>query len=174
MGEGDFLERFRAVDRHINQRYGVPVVITDVLDPNTGAVDGERIQIDYDQTSETALFVLCHLFGHTAQWTTSRYYRSLARMKIEKPGPPILSKVKAYERRASRMGLQLLHEAGVRDVDAWLSDWAEADYRYLKHFYFTGEAGNPRRFLVPGSAPLLRPLKIPDFRPRQWFARYAN
>lgn len=169
----EFGTLYNVVSNHIAARYNIPVAISDVLHPNTGNLDGQRIEIDYDQSLETAFFVLCHLFGHTAQWNTSSYYRHLARMQISKPGPGLLAKVRAYERRASRIGLQLLHDCGIRGLDQWLSDWAAADYKYLKHYYFTGEVGNPRRFLIPG-APLLRPLPIPNFRPRQWMARFAN
>ena len=61
----DFQEAFNRVELHVETRYGIPVSISDVLDPNTGDFDGCSIKIDYDQDLEVALFVLIHLFGHT-------------------------------------------------------------------------------------------------------------
>src|SRR5262245_23684734 len=51
ISEEGFRARYGLVDRHVAKRYGIPVVITDVLDPNTGVIDGERIQVDYDQSA---------------------------------------------------------------------------------------------------------------------------
>ena len=61
----DFQEAFNRVELLIENRYGIPVSISDVLDPNTGDFDGVSIKVDYDQDLEVALFVLIHLFGHT-------------------------------------------------------------------------------------------------------------
>lgn len=61
----DFQEAFNRVELQIEKHYGIPVSISDVLDPNTGDFDGMSIKVDYDQDLETALFVLIHLFGHT-------------------------------------------------------------------------------------------------------------
>ena len=61
----DFQEAFNRVELLIENRYGIPVSISDVLDPNTGDFDDISIKVDYDQDLETALFVLIHLFGHT-------------------------------------------------------------------------------------------------------------
>jgi hypothetical protein len=61
----DFQEAFNRVELLIEKRYGIPVSISDVLDPNTGDFDGSCIKVDYDQDLEVALFVLVHLFGHT-------------------------------------------------------------------------------------------------------------
>jgi hypothetical protein len=61
----DFQDAFNRVELLIERRYGIPVSISDVLDPNTGDFDGVSIKIDYDQDLEIALFVLVHLFGHT-------------------------------------------------------------------------------------------------------------
>jgi hypothetical protein len=56
---------FNTVEPYIETRYGVPVVIRDVTDPFTGDLDRERIEVDYDQSCEDALFIIVHLFEHT-------------------------------------------------------------------------------------------------------------
>jgi hypothetical protein len=61
----DFQDAYNRVALRIDKRYGIPVSISDVIDPNTGDFDGASIKVDYDQELEVALFVLVHLFGHT-------------------------------------------------------------------------------------------------------------
>ena len=73
----DFAEAYNRVERLIESRYGLPVSISDVLDPNTGDFDGLHIKIDYALDLELALFVLLHLFGHTVQWNISADARRL-------------------------------------------------------------------------------------------------
>ena len=63
-----FREVFNQLERLIEGRYGLPVVITDVTDPFTGDLDGSQILVDYDLDAENALFILGHLFGHTVQF----------------------------------------------------------------------------------------------------------
>jgi len=41
-----FKRAFDRLERHIEDRYGIPVVISDVLDPNTGDFDGASIKVD--------------------------------------------------------------------------------------------------------------------------------
>src|SRR5262245_15267647 len=43
-----FREAYDLASNWIEQRFGLPVVITDVTDPFTGDLDGERILVDYD------------------------------------------------------------------------------------------------------------------------------
>jgi type 1 glutamine amidotransferase len=64
-----------------------------------------------------------------------------------------------------------LHEADVRDLDQWVSDFAACDTAYLMHFYKTGEK-RPFRSFWRENAPLLEPLAIPTFRPTRWISRY--
>ena len=71
----DFKEAYDAVEKLIEDRYKIPVYISDVLDPNTGDFDGVRIMIDYANDLEMAFFVLIHLFGHTVQWNLSEEFR---------------------------------------------------------------------------------------------------
>ncbi len=52
--ESRFREVFDRVEAFIERRWEIPVVIRDVADPFTGDLDGERIEVDYDQSCEDA------------------------------------------------------------------------------------------------------------------------
>ena len=165
-----FRTAFNLVERHIEQRYGLPVVITDVPDPFTGDLDGSTILVDYDLDAEEALFILVHLFGHTVQWNVSPADRALGLLEVREPSDELLASLARYEVDAARYSLQLFHEAGVRDLDEWLANFAACDIAYLMHFYRTGEKRAFRSFWVDG-APGLTPLAIPEFQPAKWVAR---
>jgi hypothetical protein len=167
---------FDAVHDLLEARYGIPVRISDVLDPNTGDFNGVEIAVDHDQEVDVALFVLAHLFGHTVQWNVSEDLRALgieASSLAANPSPERLEAIRLYEREASEYAMTVFHEAGVTDLDAWLSGWAEADWQYLSAAY-AGKAlpGDFRAFLGPG-APLLVPRPIPPFTPTRWVSRYS-
>ena len=168
--DGRFRDAFNLVERHIEQRYGLPVVITDVPDPFTGDLDGEKILVDYDLDAEDALFILVHLFGHTVQWNVSPADRALGLLEVRAPSDELLASLARYEVDAARYSLQLFHEAGVHDLDQWLADFAACDIAYLMHFYRTGEKRAFRSFWMDG-APSLAPLAIPAFQPTKWVAR---
>lgn len=164
---------YDAVERAIESRYGVAVRIADVLDPNTGDFDGVTISIDHDQDAAMALFVLLHLFGHTVQWNVSPDLRALGIASVTAPvDPALLPAIAEYERRASALGLQLLHECGIFDLDQWLADFCAADWRFLDHFYRTGERLPFRDVHRPG-AERLDPMAIPPFQPTRWVSRYS-
>ncbi len=161
------------LERHIEDRYGLPVMISDVVDPNTGDFDGMQIQVDYDLEFDLAVFILAHLFGHTVQWAVDDDARELGtRYGVEAPPPELFEAIRLYEEEAARYGLQLFHEAGLADLDQWLCDWSVADWRYLEHFYRSGEKLEFRPLLEPGT-PLLEPLPIPHFQPRKWVSRFS-
>ncbi len=80
--------------------------------------------------------------------------------------------MRLYEQEAARYALQLFREAGLADFDQWLGDWSAADWRYLEHFYRTGEKVDFRQLLEPGTE-LLEPLAIPPFEPRRWVSRFS-
>ena len=166
-----FKEAYDKIERLIEDRYGLPVVITDVADPNTGDFDGATIKLDYENDLELALFVLAHLFGHTVQWATSDRYRWLGTTyaNTAPPTSELRDEVRQYEEEASRLSLQLFHEAGVRNLDQWLCDWAQSDWDYLSNFYDTGDF---RNFFRP-TRPLLKPLAIPEFTPKRWVSRFS-
>ena len=169
----DFQDAYNRLEKRIESRYGLQVSIGDVIDPNTGDFDGERIQLDYTLDLELAVFVLLHLFGHTVQWNISEEMREIG---VElKPGidAGTLHRIFIYERDATRFSIQLLHETGLQELDQWASDWWWADWKYLEHFYKTGEKLNVRELLTPGQSERLAPLEVPVFRPQKWVSRWS-
>ena len=62
----DFKNCFNIVEKHIEDRYQMPVHISDVLDPNTGDFDGVTIKIDYDQELDLAFYILLHCLLYTS------------------------------------------------------------------------------------------------------------
>jgi hypothetical protein len=54
-----------------------------------------------------------------------------------------------------------------------VSDWWHADWKYLEHFYRTGEKLNFRSLLRPGEGEVLTPLPIPEFTPQKWISRWS-
>lgn len=171
--ESRLYQVFNHLERYIEQRYRIPVIITDVPHPFTGDLDGANIHVDYDEDVENALFILAHLFGHTVQWCLSESARQIGQMAITNPTEEVLQQLHDYELEACRYSLQLFHDAGVRDLDQWLSDFAACDFRYLEHFYRTGEKREFRSFWQDGQ-PLLEPLTIPPFQPQQWKSRWSG
>jgi hypothetical protein len=156
----------------VERKYGIEVAISDVVDPNTGDFDGQQILIDYDQDLEVALFVLIHLFGHTVQWNVSEVYRTLGLNVAVGKTEEEMAAITEYEQGATRLGIALLHEAGVFDMDGWASDWWRADFEYLVHFYRTGEKLAVRRLLKRGGE-ALEPLPIPHFTPTRYASRWS-
>ena len=163
---------FDRVEPYIERRWGVPVTISDVPNPFTGDLDGERIAVDYELDIEEAVFILIHLFGHTVQWNVSDEARAIG---MRRPGESWtesqLAEASGYEQDAARYSLQLLHEAGVYDLDQWLSDFSACDIAYLMHFYRTGEKRAVTSFWADGT-PVLAPTAIPDFHPARWLSRF--
>jgi hypothetical protein len=154
------------------ERYGVRVYVGDVRDPNTGTFDGAEIGIDWANDVETSLFVLAHLFGHTVQWNTVAAYRTIDQRAVPGADPAVIEEARLYEQNASRLGLALLHEAGVTGRDQWISDWWASDWRYLSSYYATGRLPDWKSCRVTGQ-PLLSPLAIPAFTPTRYPPRYA-
>lgn len=167
-------EVFNLLERYIEQRYGVPVTITDVPAPFTGDLDGAEILIDFEEDAESALFILVHLFGHTIQWNLSVRARELSVLFFGDDPPQITPEVfaelEAFEREACEYSLQLMHDAGVRDMDQWVSDYWACDFAYLLNFYETRRQAPFKQFWRDGQ-PLISPRPIPDFTPRRWVAR---
>lgn len=174
---GPDLARFRAVyarvEKEIERRYGIAVNVLDVLDPNTGDFNGEKIDVDDALDPEIALFVLLHLFGHTVQWNVSAGARALGRDTSVGKTPKQLAKIRVYERDATRYAVTLLHETGVTDLDGWLSDLWLADWKYLEHYYTTGGKLDFRSLVRPGGRERLTPLPIPHFKPHRWVSRWS-
>jgi hypothetical protein len=165
-----FLEVFNLLERVVEDRWGIPVRIKDVPNPFTGDLDGAEIQIDYDLTPEDGLFILVHLFGHTVQWNVSPETREFANVRGSLD-PDTTARLIAYEKQACRYSLQLMHEAGVHDLDQWLADFSHCDLSYLLDFYQTGAKHPFRSFWKDGQA-LMTALPIPPFEPTQWRSRW--
>lgn len=164
---------FNQLERLIEDRWGIPVVIQDVPNPFTGDLDGQQIMVDYDLDIEDAVFILIHLFGHTVQWNLSPERRETAFAQRSTWTDEQLHEIAVYETEACRYSLQLLHEIGVYDLDSWVSNFAACDACYLLHFYKTGEK-RPFRSFWRDDAPVLAPLAIPDFRPQRWLTRHQG
>lgn len=165
-----FREVFDRIEHLIEDRWAIPVKIKDVPNPFTGDLDGEQIHIDFDIEVEDALFILVHLFGHTVQWNVSAELREVAFLRPPVWTDDLIARVTSYEAEACQYSLQLLHEAGVHDLDQWVADFAACDCAYLVHFYKTGEKRPFRSFWTDGN-PVLTPKAIPEFHPTQWVAR---
>lgn len=166
-------EVFDRLERRIEDRWQIPVIIKDVPSPFTGDLDGAEIHVDHDNDLEDAVFIVAHLFGHTVQWNASPDARAIGTVTRAVWSDDDLARLEAYEREACRYSLQLFHDCGVRDLDQWLSDFAACDFAYLEHFYRTGEKRPFRSFWHDG-APLLAALAIPEFAPTRWWSRWSG
>ncbi|MBA2543550.1 MAG: hypothetical protein H0V17_28170 [Deltaproteobacteria bacterium] len=164
---------FNTIEPLIERRWGIPVTVTDVPNPFTGDLDGERILVEHDLDVEDAVFILVHLFGHTVQWNVSARAREIGMARPSNWTEPQLAELTEYEHQACRYSLQLLHEAGIRDLDQWISDFAACDCAYLMHLYRTGEKVEFKSFWKD-NAPLVTPLAIPEFHPTRWISRYEG
>jgi hypothetical protein len=169
--EPRFAQVFDLVQTYLERSYGIPVIISDVPNPFTGDLDGAEIRVDYDLTAEESLFIVIHLFGHTAQWNLSPALREIGLSGVlEAPTDEQLQALSAYEHEACAYSLALLHKLGVHDLDGWLSDFAACDLRYLMHFYRTREKRPFFDFWQDGAA-LVEPRPIPHFVPEKWVSR---
>ena len=65
--KNDFREVYNVVSAFVEDRYGVPVVISDVVNPFTGDLDGAEIHVDYENSIEDAVFILVHLLAKTCR-----------------------------------------------------------------------------------------------------------
>src|SRR5205823_1917025 len=152
-----FREANEKLKAHVESKYHLDVIKCDVLDPNTGDLDGKRILVDHLLNDELSLFILVHLFGHSVQWNTNPEWRELGHAeKVEN-----LEKVREYEQQATRFGIQALHEIGITDLDQWVSDCWLADWKFLQEFYRSS-----RKVIYPAepnSCEPLAPLPIPAF-----------
>ena len=170
IGGDRFRAAFAIVERIIEDRYEIPIRVSDVPNPFTGDLDGAEIQVDYDEDIESALFIIVHLFGHTVQWNTSEEAREIGHRLYPNPSDEMVKRLYAYELEACRYSLQLFHDAGVRDLDGWLSDYSHCDFAYLLDQYRTG-VKKPFKSFWKDDTPLLEPKPIPRFQPTRWIAR---
>ncbi len=171
--ESRLREVFNALESHIEHRYGIPVVIKDVPAPFTGDLDGAEIHVDYDEKLDGAVFIIAHLFGHTVQWNTDPSAREIGQQIITHPTEEQITELRVYEQAAVRYSIQLLHDAGIFDLDQWMSDFGACDLAYLEHFYRHGEK-RPFLSFWKDFQPMLPPLPIPEFHPTRWVSRWEG
>ena len=174
ISDEQFLEAFNTLEKRIEDVYGVPVRINDVPSPFTGDLDGAEIHVDYEEDPEGALFILVHLFGHTVQWNLNPKVMEigLAVFNLE-PTPENLAQLKHYEVQACQYSMKLMHDAGIHGFDQWLSDFAACDFAYLSAYYLTRTKRPFRSFWEP-EQPLIAPLEIPSFHPKELTSRWKG
>lgn len=159
-----FAEYSTRVEEHLERVYAIRVVSRDFAGTFFGDLDGAEIHIASAVTPEQRLFLLAHLFGHTVQWNVDVRAFDLGQQYQYPVDRRDLPAIVSYEREAASSALEMLHEAGITDVDRWFSDYAACDEAYLLHYYGTGEK---REFLSfwRDHAPLVQPISIPLFTP---------
>src|SRR4051794_4209499 len=162
----DYRVVFYGLVERIESVYSLKVNIGPVLGSYTGQFDGKEIWVDLERDPEEAVFILVHLFGHTVQWNLDEKLRrlGLANSGVTEEDLP---RIYQYERQASQLGLALLEETGEFGLARWLTDLFGADWKFLEHFYRTGEKV---RFESEMGADefLLTALPIPGFTPQRW------
>jgi hypothetical protein len=119
---------------------GLVINYTQNFDPFfKGDLDGKTIIIGSHLSAEEKVFNLLHLAGHSIQWNISELLRTLGSELYKNPDDELLKKLQTYEWQANCYALSVLHKAGIRNLDKWLSRKYIIDMLYLTHFYKTGE-----------------------------------
>ncbi len=153
-------------------KYGFRLAYADLEPPRTGIFNGLEIVIDPDVPFEMQCFVLLHLFGHSVQWVAPALADVVEALQTTTEMPAFMQALHQYELQAGRLGMQLLHEAGVRDLDDWYSDFVATDWRYVERFYQTGSIP-PWEECLTQAGDTLAPKAIPPLEHRQVEVRYA-
>lgn len=144
----------------------------DLAPPRTGIFDGLRIVIDPDVDLEMQCFVLLHLFGHSVQWVAPTLLHKLDALQHTVEKEAFLQVLRDYEYEAAEFGMQLLHEAGIKDLDQWYSDFVATDWRYVERYYREDRIPPWEECVIAG-APRIRPMTIPALLHRQVEVRFA-
>ncbi len=155
----------RVVTRGFRLEYGT------LERPKLGIFDGLKITIDPAVDFEMQCFLVLHLFGHSVQWVAPSYRPEILGVP-DTDREVYLDALERYERNAARFGLQLLHEAGITDLDPWFFDYAETDWKYVESFYRQGSIPPWETCVVHGAQPVA-PLSIPPLEPRLVEERFA-
>lgn len=153
-------------------RYGFTIELADLEKPKTGTFDGLTIRVDALLSLEMQCFILLHLFGHSVQWVAPSLADVLTGIQSNADLENFLVALKAYEQQAAQLGLALLHEMDVTDLDQWLTDSAETDWRYVERYYREGVIPQWDDCVVMGQ-PLFKPLAIPELQRRKVHVRFA-
>ncbi len=151
--------------------YGFVVEYAVLERPRLGIFNGLKLTIDPAVDFEMQCFLVLHLFGHSVQWVAPSYRPEIVGVS-ESDLETYLAALERYERNAARFGLQLLHEAGLTDLDSWFFAFAETDWKYVETFYRTGSIPRWETCKVAGARPV-EPLAIPPLQPRLVEVRYA-
>jgi hypothetical protein len=153
-------------------KYGFVIEYRDLEPPRTGIFDGRRIVLDPDIGFEMQCFVLLHLFGHSVQWVAPSIEHRLAELQNTSDKGRFMQVLHDYEYEAAGYGLQLMHEAGVRSLDQWYSDFVATDWLYVERYYETDQIP-PWEECVVHNQSLLSPSPIPPLAHREVEVRYA-
>jgi hypothetical protein len=151
---------------------GFQLEYRDLEPPRTGIFDGLRIVIDPDVGFEMQCFIVLHLFGHSVQWVAPSLEHKLHALQNTPDKEQFLGVLHDYEFEAAGFGLQLLHEVGVFDRDAWFSDFVATDWKYVERYY-REDALPPWDECILCDAPRIAPTAIPPLRHRQVEVRFA-
>ncbi len=147
---------------------GLTIQYTHNLDPFfKGDLDGKIIYIGNHLSPEEKTFNLLHLTGHSVQWNLDALLRKMGSELYRNPDDALLLKLQEYEWQANCYALSVLHQAGVFNLDQWLSQKYIIDMLYLTHFYKTGEKLK-KITAVAKAYPFKRELEskpIPSFTP---------
>ncbi|HEV3121736.1 MAG TPA: hypothetical protein VGY53_07530 [Isosphaeraceae bacterium] len=153
-------------------KYGFAIELCPLEAPKTGIFNGLKISVDPAVEFENQCFILVHLFGHSVQWVAPSLEPSLHGLRHTDDRDHFMQALHDYEFAAASYGLQLLHEAGVTDLDQWFSDFVETDWRYVERYYKTGVIASLQDCLA-GGCRLIKPTPIPPLVHRQVEVRFA-
>lgn len=151
---------------------GFALEYRDLEPPRTGIFDGLRIVIDPDVSFEMQCFILLHLFGHSVQWVAPQIEHKLDALQNTPDKREFMRVLHDYEFEAAQFGLQLLHEVGLRHLDAWYSDFVATDWRYVERYYLEDRLPPWEECVVHG-ADAIQPVGIPPLQHRQVEVRFA-
>jgi hypothetical protein len=151
---------------------GFALEYRDLEPPRTGIFDGLKIVIDPDVGFEMQCFVLLHLFGHSVQWVAPTLAHKLEALQNTTEKQKFMQVLHDYEYEAAGYGLALLHELGIRDLDAWFSDFVATDWRYVERYYHEDRIPPWDECIVSGASPV-GPVAIPPLAHRQVEVRFA-
>ncbi len=153
-------------------KHGFALELRDLEPPRTGIFDGLRIVIDPDVNFEMQCFVLLHLFGHSVQWVAPSLSEQLSALQHTDDKSRFMQVLHDYEHQAGQLGLTLLHEAGITDLDPWYSDFVATDWCYVERYYRTDQIPPWEECLTMASEPV-QPLAIPLLAHHLVEVRYA-
>ncbi|MEZ6124686.1 MAG: hypothetical protein R3C49_16175 [Planctomycetaceae bacterium] len=153
-------------------KYGFPIHYQDLEAPRTGTFNGLNITLDPDVGFEMQCFILLHLFGHSVQWVAPELAAGLDDLLHTKDRERFMQVLRAYEFQAARIGMALLHEVGVTELDQWYSDFVETDWRYVARYYREGSIPDWETCKADGCE-IIQPMQIPELHHKEVQVRFA-